>query len=322
MLALEQFVLNVTRDLRIQWTWKRCLNFAIEAMNDVGVEFYSSFATLSRWHRKFACHMYYFCKVPAAKTVCPRFFVDNPDAMEAFKNHGVANIKDLRVEMMLEYYVHNEIVPMLIVKRDGSLFNDDDDHNGDGDAVVGIVLADNQVTPTTKEAFLQSYGISNLSITTIARWMHACGFRYKKRDKHYFVDGHKRPETIAYRPVFTRKYLAYEIQARRWLQMTSVESKEFETRGKVATNCGYNYFVDNGIDMVEYHVDASYAFEDRLQLLQFGGNLSVCKPVGSKTVILWVKTKPSLSNFHLLQRFGWVLVVSARFSQKTKELVP
>ena len=86
--------------------------------------------------------MYYFNKVPEAKTVCPRFFVDNPDAMEAFKNHGVANIKDLRVEMMLEYYyVHNEVVPRLIVKRDGSLFNDDDDH--DGDAVVGIVLAGN-----------------------------------------------------------------------------------------------------------------------------------------------------------------------------------
>jgi hypothetical protein len=37
-LALKQFVLNVTGNLRTQWTWKRCLHHAIEAMNDVGVE--------------------------------------------------------------------------------------------------------------------------------------------------------------------------------------------------------------------------------------------------------------------------------------------
>jgi hypothetical protein len=145
-LALKQFVLNVTGDLRSQWTWKR-LHFAIEAMNDVGVEFYSNFSTLSRWHRKFARHRYYFYKVPEAKTVCPGYFVDNPDAMEAFKNHGEANMKDLWVEMMLEY-VHNELVPKLMVKRDGCLLNDDVDH---GDAVVGVVET---VTPTTKEAFL------------------------------------------------------------------------------------------------------------------------------------------------------------------------
>jgi hypothetical protein len=50
--------------------------------------------------------------------------------------------------------------------------------------------------------------------------MHACGFRYKKREKHYFVDGHERPEALAYRPVFTKKYIDDETRAHRWLQMT------------------------------------------------------------------------------------------------------
>jgi hypothetical protein len=36
------FLLNVTEDLRSQWTWKGCLHFAIEAMNDVGVEFFQA----------------------------------------------------------------------------------------------------------------------------------------------------------------------------------------------------------------------------------------------------------------------------------------
>jgi hypothetical protein len=66
------------------------------------VEYYSSFATVAQYYKKFARHRHYFYKAPDAKTICPRFFVDNPDAMDAFKKHGVASIKDLRVEMMLE----------------------------------------------------------------------------------------------------------------------------------------------------------------------------------------------------------------------------
>jgi hypothetical protein len=46
-LALKQFVANVTGDMQTQWSWKSCLMYAIRAMNDVGIEFYSSFATLA-----------------------------------------------------------------------------------------------------------------------------------------------------------------------------------------------------------------------------------------------------------------------------------
>ena len=70
-----------------------------------------------------------------------------------------------------------------------------------------IARQQQDVTPTTKDSFLQSYGLSTLSITMIARWMHASGLRFKKREKHHFVDGHECPETIAYRPIFTKKYL-------------------------------------------------------------------------------------------------------------------
>ena len=56
----------------------------------------------------------------------------------------------------------------MMVKQDGCLFDDD------GDDAVGVLAE--VVTPTTKEAFLQSYGLSSLSISTMARWMHASGF--------------------------------------------------------------------------------------------------------------------------------------------------
>jgi hypothetical protein len=44
--------------------------------------------------------------------------------MDAVKKHGVTNIKDLRVKMMLEY-IQNKLVPTLTVKQDSSLFDND-----------------------------------------------------------------------------------------------------------------------------------------------------------------------------------------------------
>jgi hypothetical protein len=72
--ALRQFVLNVTDDLTTQWTWKSCLLFAIEAMIDVGTEYYSKYRTLARCHRKLPKHRLYFCKAPEAKTRIPHSF--------------------------------------------------------------------------------------------------------------------------------------------------------------------------------------------------------------------------------------------------------
>ena len=223
--------------------------------------------------------------------------------MDAFKKHGVANIKDLRVEMMLEY-VSNELVPKLMQKRDGCLFNDDGD---DEDGVVGVNGKEVATLPTTRAAFLNSYGLSNISMATMARWMHACGFRYKKREKHYFVDGHERPETIAYRPVYTKKYLSNEIRAHCWLQMTLEDSNKLVSEGKLTANCGFNYVADDGTsaDMVEYHIDASYEFEERLALLPFGGSLSVRKPIDSNTVIYIGQDEAIFKQFLFLMKM-WV----------------
>ena len=86
-----------------------------------------------------------------------RFFLDNPDAMEAFKSHGTQNIKDLRVELMHEFVV-DQLVPELVCSR------------------LKIEVDDGVNTTLTNEdiaAFSSSYGLTTLSITTISRWMHA-----------------------------------------------------------------------------------------------------------------------------------------------------
>ena len=67
--------------------------------------------------------------------------------------------------------------------------------------------------------------------------MHAVGFRYEKREKHYFVDvQERRPETIAYRPISINKYLSFELRTHRWIQITKVDSKLLESNGDIAEN--------------------------------------------------------------------------------------
>ena len=62
-----------------------------------------------------------------------------------------------------------------------------------------------------------------------------------------------------------KKYLDNEIRAHRWIQMSLTEElEELESLGHVPLNCGYTYVDDNGTDMVEYHVNTSYHFEERL----------------------------------------------------------
>ena len=58
------------------------------------------------------------------------------------------------------------------MRRGCSLF--DDNGNDDKQEIAGL---QEEITPTTNEAFLQAYGLSTVSITTMASWMHACGFR-------------------------------------------------------------------------------------------------------------------------------------------------
>ena len=83
--------------------------------------------------------------------------------------------------------------------------------------------------------------------------MKCLGYHYELTKKVYFVDAHKKPETIMVRATFVMKYLQYELHMHRWVQFTLAEATEkkytVECRGK-----GYMY-VHNGVNYVEYHVN-------------------------------------------------------------------
>jgi len=206
-IALRQFVAMVATSqahggLTKRWTWKDCCNYSIEVMDDIGIHLYANHRTLARWHRRLALHPDdAFSDAPSPKSLLSRFFLDNPDAMDAFKKFGTANLQTLSIEKMHEY-VHEHLIPTLI----GNLEQGDDDNENEPQQLTTI-------SQETKDAFLETYGLSKVTMSTILRWMHAVGFRYKSRQKHYFVDGHEEPETIAYRPLFTKHYLTYKLDA-------------------------------------------------------------------------------------------------------------
>ncbi len=107
-------------------------------------------------------------------------------------------------------YVHQDLIPKLLMKAEQSGLFDDNGNEcppsknivvGGGASMITSDFNEVEITPALtqplKDVFLQTYGLQTWGITTIARWVHAVGFWYKKREKHYFVDGHERPETLA-----------------------------------------------------------------------------------------------------------------------------
>jgi hypothetical protein len=47
-----------------------------------------------------------------------------------------------------------------------------------------------------------AYRLTKLSVPTIYLWMRLLGFKYEPQKKCYYVDGHEKPETKAYRKNF------------------------------------------------------------------------------------------------------------------------
>jgi hypothetical protein len=171
--ALRKFVTEVTDNAR--WTWQQCIEHAIMLMNDIGIETYSHWRPLARWHRRLAYSPKgVFIKSPVPKSRLPPFFIENPDAMNAFKQHGVSILKELSVERM-HTYVLETLIPIMRARVERGL---QEIESCDDDEVLLQRSANiDELSHDTKD-FLQSYGLSKVSMATVLRWMHSAGFRY------------------------------------------------------------------------------------------------------------------------------------------------
>jgi hypothetical protein len=104
------------------------------------------------------------------KVMNPPFFDQYPTSKESFIRYGRENLSTMSTDMMLEY-AHSVLVPeaMALIEFEG-----------------------------VKEEFLRSVQLTTLSPPTIWRWLKICGFNFMSRRKHYYVDGHEKPEVRKY----------------------------------------------------------------------------------------------------------------------------
>jgi hypothetical protein len=134
---------------------------------------------------------------------------------------------------------------------------------------------------------------------TVYKWMEHLGFRYQPRMKCYYVDGHEKTEVIAYRRNFVRRYFEQEQRMFRWIQIPLLEVEAMEEAGELQKGMGQLYNAnatgqrltttdmnDNNTIWVEFHINDHPSFQKRMSSsTEFGGNLCVFKPPGSRPLI-------------------------------------
>jgi hypothetical protein len=154
---------------------------------------------------------------------------------------------------------------------------------------------------------LKPYRLTSLSISTVSQWLQALGFKYEIRKKGYYINGHEKPSTLAYRKVFYEGYLIYEARMHCWVQITEKVAKRLEEEREIARGSAYHYFDEVRKEkMVEFHVDAS----DKLLFLgnvtgDFGGNLIVRFPTGCKPLVSFCHDESIYKQF-LITKKSWI----------------
>ena len=116
--------------------------------------------------------------------------------------------------------------------------------------------------------------------------MDKLGFKYSTRKKTYYIDGHERPDNVAYRKEYIKRYLSYKRRCFRWIQLSEKEVEELEKEDELFTRDDGFKYKKNDLTYFEFHVDDHSTFQSKCNHLLFGGHLSVRKKQGEKTIIM------------------------------------
>jgi hypothetical protein len=172
--------------------------------------------------------------------------------------YALSNLSQLSCESVSEY-IHTVVLPEMV--KDERKSNNQQD------------LSDGEV----EKIILKRYGLTNICISTVYRWLIKLGLKYEPRQKGYDVDGHEKADTINYRHKFIEHYFQYELRAFRWIQISQEEAHDLEQAGIIVKGSGYNYNQpETGLPMVEYHVDTCELFQERMNAeTTFGRKRSV-----------------------------------------------
>jgi hypothetical protein len=133
----------------------------------------------------------------------------------------------------------------------------------------------------------QEHRLTKLSVPTIYRWMRLLGFKYEMRQRCYYVNGHEKPDTKAYRKKFVRRSFGYDKLMHRWIQIELTKKQKLEEQEGIDMPHGHHYvYPTTQLKMVELHVNDHHSSQDTMNTTTtFGGNLSVRFPEGRKPLI-------------------------------------
>ena len=219
--------------------------------------------------------------------------------MNAFKKFGVIILKELSVER-IQTYVLDTLIPIMTATVEGGAIQE---IAGDEEVLPPQPGTLEDLSRETKD-YLQSYGLSKVSIATVLRWMHAVGCPCKNRSKHYLLMNTRRQsESLDYQPVFTKRYNAHNIQACQWIQLSLLASRLLEAQDLVAKNCGYQY-VDPmaNVDMVEHHIDDVSREKVGDLIGQFGAQSSVRRDINKPIVMCIGQDEGIFKQFSFLSK--------------------
>jgi hypothetical protein len=198
------------------WTWTMCCEVAIKVATRMGVSITRNADTVKKWYRHFRSKRKFI--VPTRhKHNLPPLLELNPDICSAIKKYACSNLNILTIELVAEY-IHHTILQEMARKE------------------MVEQSSNNQPTLSqeeTEKAILRRYGLTKLCPSTVYKWMKLLGFKYEPQRKGYYVDGHEKPATVAYRKDFVSRYLTEEVQMFRWIQITKEESEKLEDSQKI-----------------------------------------------------------------------------------------
>jgi hypothetical protein len=249
-------------------TWRQCCNEAVRRVNEwEGHEHIKNGETVRIWHHDFRASSECFRNPNVykrnGKPPLPPMLEQNPDFARSVIKFATSILNELSAETMSNYLL-TVALPELLRQRQQEL--DDDDFD------MADLLRENRLT--------------KLTLGTVYRWLDRLGFKYEARKKSYYVDNHEKPDTVAYRRHFIKRYLEYENRMFRWVQLSLEEVEEMEESSECDKGLGYRYSdSESGKRMVEFHVDEHPSFQDRVSTTKYGGNLSVRKPSQVKPLI-------------------------------------
>jgi hypothetical protein len=241
------------------WTWNKCCHEAISISQQMGICAVRNPKTVERWYRSFRKKRR-FITPTKSKHNLPPFLELNPKACTAIKAYGNSNLGTMSIESMSQY-IHRTVLPQLIEEERGRKKQSEDQFQYEEEL----------------QTLLKKYSLTNICLSTVSSWIKKLGFSYEPRKKNYYVDGHEKQATVAYRWKFIERYLERERKMYRWIQVTETEVHELEDKNLIPRDSGYKYnHPESGERMREYHVDTCNLFQERMNdETQFGGRRSV-----------------------------------------------